>query len=85
MTLAANDSNKDEIKIYPTRTKDIINIEFPDKAERIVVFDMNGKLIFESNNASKSQKINLNNFSSGVYIISVKIKSGVVSKKIIKE
>jgi hypothetical protein len=48
MTLAANDSSKDEIKIYPTRTKDIINIEFPDKAERIVVFDMNGKLIFGS-------------------------------------
>lgn len=85
MTLTANDSSKDEIKIYPTRTKDIINIEFPDKAERIVVFDMNGKLIFESNNASKSQKINLNKFSSGVYIISVRTKSGVVSKKIIKE
>ena len=46
---------------------------------------MNGKLILENTKTSKSQVISLNKFTSGVYIITVKTKSGIVSKKIIKE
>ena len=85
ITLASNDFAKDEVKIYPTKTKDIININAPNDIERIALFDMNGKLILENTRTSKSQTINLNQFPNAVYIISVKTKSGVVSKKIIKE
>jgi len=85
ITLAADNSVKDEVKIYPTKTKDIININAPSDIERIALFDMNGKLILENNKTSKSQTINLNKFTNGVYILTVKTKSGVVSKKVIKE
>jgi len=85
ITLGSNDLAKDEVKIYPTKTKDIVNINAPNNIERIALFDMNGKLILENTRTSKSQSINLNQFPNAVYIISVKTKSGVVSKKIIKE
>jgi len=85
ITLAANDSSKEEVKIYPTKTKDLISINAPNDIERIALFDMNGKLILENTKTSKSQVISLNKFTSGVYIITVKTKSGIVSKKIIKE
>ncbi|MBP6577010.1 MAG: S8 family peptidase [Chryseobacterium sp.] len=85
VTLANSAFNKDEIKIYPTKTKDVVNITSPNEIERIVLFDMNGKLILENLKALKSQSINLNKFPSSVYIIIVKTKSGTVSKKIIKE
>ncbi|WP_333853507.1 S8 family peptidase [Epilithonimonas sp.] len=85
ITLTANDSSKEEVKIYPTKTKDIINVNAPNDIERIAFFDMNGKLILENTKTSKSQAISLNKFTSGVYIITVKTKSGTISKKIIKE
>lgn len=85
ITLASNDSTKEEVKIYPTKSKDVIHINAPDDVERIALFDMNGKMIFENTKTSKSQSISLNKFISGVYIITVKTKSGTVSKKIIKE
>ncbi len=85
VTMAANDLNKEDVKIYPTRTKDIVKIELQNEVERIAVFDTNGKLVLETNNNAKSQTINLNKFPSSVYIITVKTKSGIISKKIIKE
>lgn len=85
MTLASSDFNKDEIKIYPTKTKDVINITSPNDIERIALFDMNGKMILENYKTSKSQSISLNKFPSAIYIITVKTKNGTISKKIIKE
>jgi len=85
VTMAVDDLKKEEVKIYPTRTKDIVNIELQSEGERIAVFDTNGKLVLETNNKAKSQTINLNKFPSAVYIITVKTKSGMISKKIIKE
>jgi len=85
ITLATDSSIKDEVKIYPTKTKDIINIIAPTDIERIALFDMNGKLILENTKTSKSQTISLNKFPNAVYIITIKTKTGVVSKKIIKE
>ena len=85
ITLATDNSTKDEVKVYPTKTKDFINITAPNHIERIALFDMNGKLILENTKVSKSQTISLNQFPNAVYIITVKTKTGVVSKKIIKE
>ncbi|KFC19798.1 S8/S53 family peptidase [Chryseobacterium sp. FH1] len=85
VTLASSAFDKDEIKIYPTKTKDAVNITSPNEIERIALFDMNGKLILENLKASKSHSINLNKFPSSVYIITIKTKTGTVSKKIIKE
>lgn len=84
-TLATGNSVLDEVKIYPTKTKDMINIVAPTEVERVALFDMNGKLIFENLNASKSQTISLSRFPNSIYIVTVKTKTGVISKKIIKE
>ena len=85
VTLASSAFDKDEIKIYPTKTKDVINITSPNNIERIALFDMNGKIILENYKTSKSQSINMNKFPSSVYMLLVKTKTGTISKKIIKE
>ncbi|MCD9856369.1 S8 family serine peptidase [Epilithonimonas sp. JDS] len=85
ITLASENISKDEVKIYPTKTKDLININAPNDIERIALFDMNGKLILENLKASKSQTISLNKLPNSVYILTVKTKTGIVSKKIVKE
>jgi hypothetical protein len=85
LTLAADQSNKSEVKIFPTKTRDIVTVNSPDDIERIALFDMSGKLILENLKHSRNQTIDLNRFPNAVYIITVKTKSGNVSKKIIKE
>ena len=85
ITLAANNSYKEDIRVFPTKTRDFVNVNLDKEAERIAVFDMNGKLILENNSQSKSQKINFEKFPSGVYMMIIKTKTGTVSRKIIKE
>ena len=83
-TMGQNNVTKKEIKIYPTRTKDYINVEIPEGAEKISIVDMNGKLVYQQN-AKEKQSINVGQFSKGVYLINISSKDGITSKKFIKE
>ena len=85
ITMASADITKDEVKVFPTKTKDIINVNLQNNPERIALFDMNGKMIFESVNNAKSQTLSLAQYPKGLYIVTVKTKSGIVAKKVIKE
>ncbi|WP_374443720.1 S8 family peptidase [Epilithonimonas sp.] len=85
ITMASAEITKDQVKVFPTKTKDIVNVNLEDNPERIAVFDMNGKMIFESLNNSKSQTLSLAQYPKGLYIVTVKTKSGIVAKKVIKE
>ena len=85
ITMASADITKDEVKVFPTKTKDIINVNLQNNPERIALFDMNGKMIFESVNNVKSQTLSLAQYPKGLYIVTVKTKSGLIAKKVIKE
>ncbi|WP_313100671.1 S8 family peptidase [Epilithonimonas sp.] len=85
ITMAAADITKDEVKVFPTKTKDIINVNLQDNPQRIALFDMNGKMIFESVNNAKSQILSLAQYPKGLYLVTIKTKSGIIAKKVIKE
>ncbi len=85
ITMASADITKDEVKVFPTKTKDIVNVNLEDNPERIAVFDMNGKMIYESVNNNRSQTVSLAQYPKGLYIVTVKTKSGIIAKKVIKE
>ena len=85
ITMASADITKDEVKVFPTKTKDIINVNLQNNPERIALFDMNGKMIFESLINSRTQTLSLAQYPKGLYIVTVKTKSGLIAKKVIKE
>lgn len=85
ITMASADITKDEVKVFPTKTKDIININLQNNPERIALFDMNGKMIFESLINSRTQTLSLAQYPKGLYIVTIKTKSGIIAKKVIKE
>ncbi|MCG2792497.1 MAG: S8 family peptidase [Weeksellaceae bacterium] len=84
-TLGADNLSKNDLKIYPTKTSDIVHIDAPSDIMRIAVFDMNGKLVIEKTNLSKFQTINLNQLPSSIYILTVTTKEGIRSQKIVKD
>ena len=72
---------KFEIKIYPTWVENFINIETDSQLIEVNIFDISGKLMVNS----KEKKIDLSNLQTGVYVVNVKTKQGIHSKKIVKK
>ncbi|RZJ37442.1 MAG: T9SS type A sorting domain-containing protein [Chryseobacterium sp.] len=78
--LAVNDISKSEISIFPNPGSDFINIKSEEQIKSIKIYDIKGSLI-KSDNASK---IDISALPKGNYIISIETKSGVETKKFIK-
>lgn len=85
ITLSNQNLIKNEVKIYPTKTKNLIYINSAEDIERVTVFDMTGKMVYETQKTSPSQTIDFYSFPHSVYIVTVKTKSGLFSQKIFKE
>ena len=64
-----------EISIYPNPVKD--NIYVNGEFDKIKVYNVFGKLVFEGND----KVINTKNLSSGIYIINLNSNNNIVTKK----
>ena len=74
------DSANENAKIYPNPVRDVFRIDpAPNNNEKVQVFDLNGKLVFESQ--VSSQGVNIGHLPSGNYIV----KIGNLTQKIIKQ
>lgn len=75
-------NNLTELNLYPNPVNDYLNIDSKSLIERVRIFDITGKVLFEVNNPSNKIKLNMPN---GMYYVSVETKDGVYSQKLIKE
>ncbi|WP_312323298.1 T9SS-dependent choice-of-anchor J family protein [Soonwooa sp.] len=79
--LATSDANKIGIKIYPNPTSDLIKVEGLNNIEKIRVFDMSGNIVLET----KASEANIQNLTSGHYLVNIYSGKDVISRKIIKK
>ena len=77
-TASINDFESDEVVLYPNPAKDIIYVKNISVNTLIEIYDINGRLIRETNTTSNS--ISISDLSRGFYFVNV---NGQV-KKIIK-
>lgn len=82
--MATNNTVADLVSVYPTRTKDVVNVLIPNGAKSIAVYDISGKNVLSSA-AKKYQTIDFSNLPNGVYLINIETEKEKISKKIIKE
>lgn len=78
--LAVNDINKTQISIFPNPSYDFINIKSDAEIKSIKIYDIKGSLI-KSDNLSK---IDISALPKGNYVISIETRSGIETKKFIK-
>ncbi len=79
--LATTSFSENNIQLTPNPTTDFINIKTTKRdIENVFIHDLAGKLIY----TGKSMKINVANFPSATYIISIKTPEGLKSFKFIK-
>ena len=86
-----NEANKKEnnIIVYPNPVIDIVSIDFPGYLAKnntvLEIQSIEGKLLKSQQVSGRITEVNLNDMSSGIYLIKVKTNNGVAVKKVIKE
>lgn len=73
----------DELVVYPTIAKEVVNFKYQHKIQRVDVYDISGKLV-QTNNLPQNS-IAVQSLTPGVYILKITTEKGVVTKKIIKD
>jgi hypothetical protein len=80
---------KDAISIYPNPSKGSFNIKNTSliNLEKVVIYDISGRLISEYNmtNSSRIKTINLVGVSKGMYFINIQSERGIITKKLVLE
>jgi len=74
-----------EFSIFPNPTVGIINFKFATNTiKRIIISNLTGKTILEKTEIKQNEIIDLSNFKSGIYIISIQTEKEILKTKIIK-
>lgn len=81
-TMGVENIKKSTINIYPNPVKSILNIKTDDKIKTIELYDEIGRKV---KNLSKSNVINLENLSKGIYYLKIQSEKSSSVAKIIKE
>ncbi|WP_136668197.1 M4 family metallopeptidase [Flavobacterium sp. H122] len=89
-TLGNAQNSFDEFKVYPNPSNGSFNLVLSSSEKvNVEVFDLRGLLVFkksfDSNGVSFNRQIDLNNLSSGVYILNVESAGKKEARRIIKE
>ncbi|GAB4165122.1 MAG: hypothetical protein Tsb0033_26800 [Winogradskyella sp.] len=86
VTLSNEISESNDFKIYPNPFSEIIyvNISGIVFGGKVLLFDINGKILFSKEVFSQNLRIDTSDIKSGVYFLNIKTPSKTHSKKIIK-
>ena len=85
-TTAIETLKQSGISIYPNPTNGILNFEFADnKIQKIKILNLSGKTLIEkTSNILPKETFNLQEFKSGVYIITIQTDKEIFKTKIMK-
>lgn len=71
------ESSTESISIYPNPATEVINILSSQKLNEVSIYSVNGQLMYNSENTSV---IDVSNYTSGLYIVSVTYENGAQTK-----
>ncbi len=73
-----------ELSIFPNPSQNVFFINSSQEIKNVSVFTINGKRILQHNVNSTFAKIDLTDFSSGIYFVEVQTEKETVRKKLVK-
>ncbi len=77
--------NENKVTFFPNPTKDFFELSNYNNIQKIELYDLNGKKLL-SKNDFVDEKISIQKFSKGTYIIKIHLENGtIISDKIIKD
>ncbi|WP_379966995.1 choice-of-anchor J domain-containing protein [Epilithonimonas sp. UC225_85] len=82
--MAVNDINKKDLTLYPNPATDFFTINNATDVVSVKIYDFSGKVV-KTQLESIDNKFDVSNLEKGIYTVSIKTKSGTISKKMIKK
>jgi hypothetical protein len=84
--MAQNKAKSSRLESYPNPVTDYLTVNWSEgqTPQSVRLIDLSGKIVFEKMNMSEnatSQRIDLQGFSSGIYIVQLSTSAGVESRK----
>ena len=77
-------NQNENFNIYPNPAKNEINISAQNSISEIQIYSLTGKLKYQSSSVSKNTfKVNLNEFTPGVYLVKVATKEKLFTEKFV--
>lgn len=78
-------NNSSRINTYPNPVNEILNLNFPNNViiERLTIYDITGKNIFEIKEVLNNQ-IDVTSLEKGIYILDIKTQNAILKEKFIK-
>jgi hypothetical protein len=73
-----------ELSIFPNPSQNVFFINSSQEIKNVSVFTINGKRILENNTNSTFAKIDLTDFSSGIYFVEIQTEKETIRKKLVK-
>jgi hypothetical protein len=83
-----NEAKLEVLSIYPNPTNSTITIDLGESITdnaTIEIIDLLGKNLYLKEVSTKTNQINLEKFSNGIYIVKFSNSNGIITRKIIKE
>lgn len=83
--LSVDNFDFNEFRIYPNPVQNKLQIETLLNDYSVTVYNMQGQVLFYSENRSGNQSINYANYTKGVYLMTITSKEGTKTFKILKD
>ena len=82
--LSSKDVAKIKVTVGPNPTRDFLKLSLDqsNSLERINIFSISGKLVFESPGKTE---VNVSSLANGIYILKLNTSQGIVTRKLIKQ
>ncbi len=78
-------NNQNNFRYYPNPVRDYLNIDSDKGIEKVEIYDVNGRLIYHSVFNKRNVQINIQELSSGVYIVNTVMNGKTKQFKMIKK
>lgn len=72
-----------EFTIFPNPASSHINISFKGKITEVVLSDIRGRILYNTNNVREMLHINVSDFERGIYFLSCRYKGGIITRKVV--
>ena len=84
--IAGSESGSKSIRFYPNPVTDKLTVQSANQPLKTVgIYDVSGKLLFQTEGNGLQQEIELSDFNAGVYILRVKTSKETFTGRIIKK
>lgn len=80
-TLGTDNNIKNLLVVY--QADGFIKVESPENMNKIILYDMAGKMVYQNNVSGKFTQISTERFTTGVYVVNILTVNGKTTKKII--